>query len=384
MIEQVHVLQIVGDPVGGIRRHVHALLFGLSERGIRQSYAYSASSCDLVFRKELPGLERTLEGRLLPLRISKKPAFGDIANLIRLRRYVNANGITVVHGHGAKGGAYARLLAMLCKVSAVYTPHGGAVHNMFGKLEGFVYTLAEKVFLPMTDRLVFESKYSARAYFNKVGKQPPNWTVNHNGISLPAAREPEKSFPGPGEIINVGVFGMLRAQKGQIYAVRAVEKLVRSNSNILLHVYGDGPDRAQLASEAQKLGVADKVVFHGETDVPLAHMAEMDIVLIPSLFESFGYVAIEAFSLKRPVVASDAGGLPEIVSEGLDGLLVERGSPDGIAGAILRLIGEPGLAGKISAGGYRKLAANFSLDGMLDRLAEIYKNAGTEGTRGLS
>ncbi len=371
MAPDIHVLQLVGDPVGGIRRHVHALLFGLSARGLRQSYAYSTAASDQVFRKELPLLEAGLGGRLLPLKISKKPSPGDFANLAALRRYVRANGVTIVHGHGAKGGAYARLLALLCGVKAVYTPHGGAVHDMFGKAEGLAYTLAEKAFLPLTDRFVFESAYSARAYEKKIGR-PGRWTVNHNGIEPPPESPPARPFPARGEAVNIGVFAMLRGQKGQLYAVRAAAELARARSGVLLHLFGEGPDRAALEAEAARLGASGVVRFRGETEAPLERMREMDIVLIPSLFESFGYAAIEAFSLSRPVVAARTGGLPEIISDGEDGLLAEPGSGEALAAALRRLMDEDGLAARLAAKGRRKAAADFSLERMLAGIAGVY------------
>lgn len=372
MPKDIHVLQIVGDPVGGIRRHVHALLFGLSSYGIRQSYSYSTVSNDLVFREEIPSLIRLLEDRVLPLPIPKKPSLNDLSNIIRLRRFINEAGVTVVHGHGAKGGAYARILSILCDVKSVYTPHGGAVHDMFGPIESSVYTFAEKMLLPLTDKFVFESEYSSRAYFDRVGRRPRDWAINYNGIPKPSIDPSLKRFPASGEVLNIGVFGMLRSQKGQVYAIRAISS-INSRRPVRLHLYGDGQDKAFLIDEVRKLGVTNSVVFHGETSSPLECMRDMDIILIPSLFESFGYVAIEAFSLKRPVVASNVGGLPEIISDGKDGLLVAAKAQDEIAAGVIKLCDSPQLAEQMGEKGYLKAAEKFSLKSMLFGLAEIYK-----------
>ncbi len=372
---EAHVLQIVGEPAGGIRRHVHAILFGLKEaEGLRQSYVCADAGGDAAFEKELPELEALLGQGLLRLPISKRPGPRDIFNVIRLARFVRERGVTIVHGHGAKGGAYARMLTLLSGVKAVYTPHGGAVHNMFGRLEGAVYTLAEKMLLPLTESFVFESQYSAQAYFRKVGRRPRSWTVNYNGIAL-AGDVPARPFPGAAETLNIGVFGILRSQKGQIHAVRAAAEIAQARTNTLLHIYGSGPDREPLEAEAERLGITDKVLFHGETAVPLERMREMDIILIPSLFESFGYVAVEAFSLKRPVVATSTGGLPEIISDGVDGLLVQPASSTAAAAAVIRMINDPTLAQRLGGAGYRKLAEKFSLDSMLTNLAAVYEKA---------
>jgi glycosyltransferase involved in cell wall biosynthesis len=154
--------------------------------------------------------------------------------------------------------------------------------------------------------------------------------------------------------------------------VRAAAELARARSGVLLHLFGEGPDRAALEAEAARLGASGVVRFRGETEAPLERMREMDIVLIPSLFESFGYAAIEAFSLSRPVVAARTGGLPEIISDGEDGLLAEPGSGEALAAALRRLMDEDGLAARLAAKGRRKAAADFSLERMLAGIAGVY------------
>jgi len=375
-----HIMQIVGEPAGGIRRHVHSIIFGL--RGIpdlKQSYVCSASGGDAGFRKDLPELTEALDGRLLNLNIGKKPALSDISNLLRLARYVKEQNVSMIHGHGAKGGAYARLLAGLCGIKAVYTPHGGAVHKMFGWAEDKLYTAAEKLFFGFTDYFLFESSYTAEAYFAKVGKKPKNWTINYNGIPFPdtaVIHRESQAFgyaPGTGGSLNIGVFGILRPQKGQLYAIKAAAELVSRGIKVKLHIYGKGPDKAALESEVSRLGLAGTVIFHGEVDNPESHMSVMDIILIPSLFEAFGYVAVEAFALKKPVIASAAGGLREILTDGETGLLIQPQNSAAIATAVETFIKDPDKSRLLAARGYEKFLADFTLCRMLENLSGIYR-----------
>lgn len=371
-----HVLHIAGAPAGGIRRHIHAILFGLKDT--RQSYACSFSDGDSLFHRELPLLERTLDGRVLRLNVKKRPAFSDFSNLLRLRAFVIKNNVTIVHGHGAKGGAYARLLKTLCDVKSVYTPHGGAVHAMFSMPEEAVYRNVEKFLSRKTDFFVFESEYSRRAYVAKVGWEPANQVVNYSGIGLPDVARLDGEVlalgypPPPRMVPEVGVFGVLRSQKGQGVALAAVDILRRRGINIRLNIFGAGPDYARLVSAVEKAGIARLVRFHGEVINAPAHMRAMDIVLIPSLFESFGYVAIEAFSLRKPVIAAATGGLKEIVRHGEDGLLFEPGSPRAIADACQSLIQNPPLRAAFTEKGYSKYVSEFSEAKMIERLSKVY------------
>lgn len=374
-----HIMQIVGEPAGGIRRHVHSIIFGLRGiPGLKQSYVCSVSGGDAGFRKDLPALMGALESRLLNLNIGKKPALSDILNLLRLARYVKEQKVSIVHGHGAKGGAYARLLAGLCGCKAVYTPHGGAVHKMFGWAEDKIYTAAEKLFFGFTDHFLFESSYTAQAYFAKVGKQPKNWIINHNGIPLPdmaAIRRESQALgyaPGTGGILNIGVFGILRPQKGQLYAIKAAAELVSRDIKVKLHIYGKGPDQAALDSEVSRLGLTETVIFHGEVGNPQPHMFAMDIILIPSLFEAFGYVAIEAFSLGKPVVAAFVGGLKEIITDGINGLLVLPGDHMAMAEALERLSTDARLRAELAVKGSERFAQDFTEDRMVARIKEVY------------
>lgn len=375
----MHIMQIVGEPAGGIRRHVHSIIFGL--RGIpdlKQSYVCSASGGDAGFKKDLPALMETLDSRLLNLNIGKKPGFSDIANLLRLARYVKEREVSIVHGHGAKGGAYARLLAKLCGVKAVYTPHGGAVHKMFGWAEDKLYTAAEKLFFGFTDYFLFESSYTAEAYFAKVGKKPKNWTINHNGIPTPdieAVQRESQSLgcaSGAGGILNIGVFGILRPQKGQLYAIKAAAELVSRGIKAKLHLYGKGPDKAALESEVSRLGLTGAVLFHGEVENPEPHMSVMDLILIPSLFEAFGYVAIEAFSLGKPVVAASTGGLKEIITDGVNGLLTAPGAHLAMAEALAKLSTDPRLRAELAAKGRERFARDFTEARMVARIIKVY------------
>jgi glycosyltransferase involved in cell wall biosynthesis len=376
--EKKHVLQIIGEPVGGIRKHVHALLFGLSRTEIKQSYSYSILNTDPIFEDELPKIQEILQNRLLPLKIGKRPNLLDCVNILRLIKYVKKNKVTIVHGHGAKGGAYARMLKKFCGVKAIYTPHGGFVHKMFNPVEEFLYSSVEKYLSKYTDFFVFESKYSAEAYFEKIGQiEKSRWIINYSGITIPDIKKitkEAKSLKYPKDNFKIGVFGILRAQKGQVYAVEALSELLKQNVNIELHLFGDGPDRKKLENNAKELGVDKNIYFHGMIDNIYPHMYCMDIVLIPSLFESFGYVALEAFALKKPIIASNVGGLKEIIMNGEDGISVNIKNISEIVDAIKYYIENPKTMVEFADNGYSRVVSEFDECKMIEKLNKIYSS----------
>lgn len=377
--ERIRVLQIVGDPVGGIRKHVHSLLSGLDGAEFELSYAYSTRRADARFHEEIASLRQRLAGEL-PLSIGKKPGPSDLLNLARLARFVRAQRPAIIHGHGAKGGLYARLVSRLCGIKSVYTPHGGAVHRMFSRLGEAVYAATERLLLPLTDFLLFESDYAAQAFAAKVGRPAGRWLVNPNGTPDPdipdvARRSAALGYGAAGgREVHVGIFAMLRPEKGQAYAIRAAGELVQAGQPVFLHLFGDGPDRGRLEALVKELRLEGRVLFHGDVADADAHLWAMDLVLIPSLFESFGLAAVEAMALGKPVIASRVGGLPEVLADGQAGVLVPPQDPAAIRRAVAAFLADPGRYAALAEAGRRRCQEHFTERRMVDAVAGVYRS----------
>ncbi|MCG3115729.1 MAG: glycosyltransferase family 4 protein [Candidatus Manganitrophus sp. SA1] len=368
-------MQIVGDPVGGIRKHVHSILFGLDDARFNQSYAYSTVSCDKKFRQELIEIERSFPEATIPLQIKKDLGFSDLLNIWKLKKYVKKKGVDIVHGHGAKGGAYARILKKLCGVKAIYTPHGGTVHNMFSFIPDIVYSKIEKVLYHLTDYFIFESNYTATQYHSKVGYSSCRWIVNYSGVApvnIADIASKSKSLRYTTHLnapLQMGLFGMLRPQKGQIYAIKAVAELANKGIIAHLHIFGEGPDRASLIAVADKLGIGSQVFFYGEVSDVEPYIYSMDLIIIPSLFESFGYVALEALLMNKFVIASNVGGLKEIILHGESGLLIPEGNPSEICKAVLFFLSN---MSRKSTPNLQYHLEKFSLKTMLSNISNVY------------
>ena len=376
--EKIHVLQLVGDPVGGIRKHVHSIMEGLDRAEFEQSYAYSVISTDAKFEPDLVKLKHQLK-RVIPLIVKKRPGLRDLVNLYILVKYVRTTNVNVIHGHGAKGGLYARVVGRICGVKSVYTPHGGVAHSMFSKAEEVLYTSVEKLLYGWTDCFVFESNYTAQAFQKKIGRSSGRWIVNYNGISIPnIGSEVSRLIESDSGLIfsdslHVGVFGLLRTQKGQEYAIRAVSQLKAKNKLICLHIYGDGPDRERLEHLTKSIGVTDSVTFYGDVTDVETHMNRMDVIIVPSLFESFGYVAVEAMALGKPVIASKTGGLSEVV-DNESGIFVRPGNVDDIEQAIIFCLEYPEQIKQKAMQGRHRAETEFSLDRMIGRISTVYES----------
>lgn len=185
----------------------------------------------------------------------------------------------------------------------------------------------------------------------------------HNGV----ADEQTASVPRLAEGPTIGSFGRLVPEKGIDDLLRAMTRLQTATAAIV----GDGPERESLERLALELGVADRVRFVGWTDARRYYGA-VDVVAIPSRFESFSIVAVEAMLAERPVVAFDVGGLSEVVVDGETGLLVPAGDEVALASALQRLLDDPGLRASLGREGRAVARARFTPEAMARAYEALY------------
>jgi glycosyltransferase involved in cell wall biosynthesis len=178
----------------------------------------------------------------------------------------------------------------------------------------------------------------------------------------------------------VGAFGRLAPVKNYPLFLEAA-RLVLEQEPVSFVIAGDGPQRSQLESLAGRLGIADRVRFVGWLGNPYPLLSIVDLVVLTSSAEGFGLALLEAMALERPVVATAVGAVPEIVRDGVTGLLVPSREPAALASAIVRLLRDPSLRRALGRQG-RELARQFSPTTMCDRVEEVYFSAIERRSRG--
>ena len=166
--------------------------------------------------------------------------------------------------------------------------------------------------------------------------------------------------------------GRLVEEKGHRFLLRAFAALREKCPRNRLLLAGSGNQMGQLQKLARELGVRDKINFLGERrDIPRV-LAALDIFVLPSLTEALPISLLEAMAAGRPTIASRVGGIPEIVREGVNGLLVPPADPPGLADAIEALIGDRGRARRIGEAGQRTVEKNFTADQMAYATGAVY------------
>jgi glycosyltransferase involved in cell wall biosynthesis len=344
-----------------------------SRRGHAVGLLCDATSADPLTESRLADIAPELELGLARVAMPRDLGLADLSALTTTRDVALAVRADVLHGHGAKGGAYARLAAAAIRrrgllVSAFYTPHGGSLHFEPTSAKGRVYMTAERWLLRATDGLIFESTYAARTFATKVGPANAAQRVIPNGISLPEL-DPVIAAPDAADIVFVGE---LRRLKGVDVLLEALA-LVRRERPCRAVVVGAGPEAPVFIAQAAALGLGEAVTFPGAMPARDAFRLGRTLVM-PSRAESLPYIALEAAAAGLPLIATDVGGVPEIVA-GTDTSLVPPGDAGALASAILEALRDPAAA-RARAGRLRAaITGRFTVPAMAEAVLAFYESA---------
>lgn len=359
------ILHVLRTPVGGLFRHVLDLTRGQVARGHRVGLVMDADSggpqADAALRELAPSLALGLSRQSM----RRAPGLSDFAALMHVRRRIAATRLDVVHGHGAKGGAYARLAAG-GGVLRVYTPHGGSLHYDHSTLAGRIYLGAERLLMPRTDLITFESAYSDRVFRDKIGDPPALSRIVHNGVSA-GEFEPVALAAGAADLLFVGE---LRRLKGVDVLIDAIARLRAGGRPVTATIVGAGAERATFERQAAGLGLAEAVRFAGAMPARAA-FAKGRILVVPSRAEALPYIVLEAAAAGKPLIATHVGGMAEIFGPAA-GRLVPPDDAAVLAGAIAAALDRPDDTGRQAAALRQRIAADFTVDGMVDGVLAAY------------
>ena len=300
----------------------------------------------------------------------RAPGVADIAALIHVMRRIGATHADVVHGHGAKGGAYARLACNARRAIRVYTPHGGSLHFDRGTLAGRLYLGVERLLMSRSDLIVFESGYSAEVFRQKVGNPLGLARIVHNGVTAaefePVAvaaggdRSPVHRRAAPSQ-------GRRRADRGHRPPARPRPP-------------GDGDHRRRRRrARRNSSGRPTVSASRGAVRFPGAMPARQAfalgrVLVVPSRAESLPYVVLEAGAAGKPLIATRVGGIAEILGPDA-GRLVPPNDAGALAEAILRSLDRPDETAAAAAALRARIAQGFSVDSMVDGVLAAYAEA---------
>lgn len=353
-----HVLLVLEATIGGTRRHLRDLALGLAARGWRVDVAYSPLR-DPCFVDDLPLFG---EAGIGCHEIRMHRGFAPIADLVavvRLRALARRLRPDVIHCHSTKAGLVGRLAACGLGAKVLYTPHCFAF-EMDSSFRG-LYRLIERILVPLADRLVAVCEDEARLA-RGIGYRPERVRVVYNGIDASGV---VRDVPKSREIVFIG---RAARQKGLDILLEAYRRLLEKRPGARLSVMSDvtGALRAGLLEAGAEL------VPFGSQRESAAFLASGSILAMPSRWEAFPYLLLEAMAAGVPVVASEAGGVREAVRDGEEGVLIPPEAPGALAEALLRLLDSPAERDRLGRAG-REAVKTWTLGRMVASIEEVYR-----------
>ncbi|WP_244477279.1 glycosyltransferase [Methylobacterium sp. Leaf125] len=329
------MLHVFRAPVGGLFRHVVDLARLQASAGHQVGLVCDASTGGERAAQALAELAPCLALGITRLPMRRNPHPSDLAALRTIARRAAAVGATVLHGHGAKGGVYARMAVVPGPAPIrAYTPHGGSYNYKPGTLRHRFYMGLERLMGLRTDVFLFESEYVAGRHRAYAGDPRRITRIVHNGISeaefapiVPAA-----------ERVDLVYIGELRDAKGVPFLLDALLRLRAAGRPLRLLMVGSGPDSAVLADRVVAMGLGEAVSFEPPQAIRPV-LARGRVMVVPSLAESLPYVVLEAAAACQPLVATNVGGIPEIFGAAASDLVPPRDG-QALAEAIARVLDE--------------------------------------------
>ena len=366
-LNSLKIVHVTRTPVGGIFRHILDVASGQAARGHQVGIVCDSTTGGARAEAALAAIAPQMKLGIARFAMQRELGPADLMGFVHVSRHLAALRPDVLHGHGAKGGAFVRLNPARSAIR-VYTPHGGSLHYGRHTLRGMVYGKIERFLSRRTELFLFESAFARNAYEAIVGRPRGTVHVVFNGIS---AAEMTLVPPNPdaADIVSVGEF---RHIKGTDVLLDAVAVLHRSGRPVTLAVAGDGEEGPALRDQVARLGLVDSIRFLGHTPARQA-FAHGRLLVMPSRADSLPYVAIEAAGTGIPIIASRVGGIPEILDS--DGTMVPPENPGLLAQAIAAALDDPADAKARAARLRDRIGRLFSQDAMVEGVLTGYREA---------
>ncbi|MBX3569203.1 MAG: glycosyltransferase [Rhizobiaceae bacterium] len=369
----MRIVHCFRSPVGGIFRHVRDLTEAQVAAGHKVGIVCDSTTGGEFEERLFSALSDRLELGVHRTPMQRHVGPGDLAAAWRTFRLIKELRPDIVHGHGAKGGVYARLFGTLLRVfrsrvARLYSPHGGSLHYDENTTTGKVFFGLERLMGRFTDHLLFVSDYERRTYRQKVGEPPIPNSLVYNGLRA-GEFEPVALEADAADFLYIG---MMRDLKGPDLFLDALARVEAAAGRPLRAVMvGDGDDLSSYKQQAIRLGFGERVRFVPPTAARQA-FAFGRVIVIPSRAEAMPYIVLEALAAGKTMVATGVGGIPEIFPAGSPALV----QPDvgSLAQAMGRALSDPdGFARLMPTAS--DLKARFSAEVMAAEIVAAYEHA---------
>jgi glycosyltransferase involved in cell wall biosynthesis len=360
MIKIVHVVEDL--KIGGIERIIEHIALFLNARRFE---------IDVLCLSEGGAIADKLVTHKKNVTILNITNFHNPFSVLKVATWLKRKKIDIVHTHGYPAGVLGRVASFFAGVPCIFHH----VHSTYFNLHKRNH-LIERFLGRFTQKVICCSESVKRYVLEQENIPEDKLIVIYNGIPEPKTLKASevkglrKSLDIPRKSKVIGCVASLTQHKGHRYLLEALQTI----DDTYLLLIGDGPLRRKLADKASTLNIDSRVIFAGSQIEATLYMHIMDIVVLSSAErEGLGISLIEAMALSKPVVATNIGGIPEVVDDGRTGILVSPRDSDALANALRKLLTSAELMRDLGLQGRERYIEMFTLNNMLRRIEELYE-----------
>jgi len=367
--QKLRILHATRAPVGGILRHILDVANGQADRGHEVGIITDSLTGGERAKQALAEIAPRLRLGIHRVAIRREVVPADILAWASFQRLIRSLNPHVLHGHGAKAGAFTRLMTAAKGRIRIYTPHGGSLHYPVTTLKGNIFARLERALMNNTDLFLFESAFARDTYQRTIGTPKGLVRCVFNGVT-DAEFEPVARAEDATDIAYVGEF---RHIKGADLLIDAVARLRAEGRPVTLTLGGDGEESANLKAQVERLGLAGAVRFIGHVKARYG-FSKGTLLVVPSRGDSMPYVVIEAAAAGVPMIAAKVGGIPEIFDTHTDALFASSNA-DAMADAIKAALDNPAATLERARSLRERILQHFSQKAMVEGVLAGYRDA---------
>lgn len=370
---RIKVLQVINDTgtgIGGGENYILTLAKHMPKAGF-----------DLVCTCYPGGeFEKVLKGNGIesfPINLSRK---GSFSVAMAIAGFCRNNNVDIVHAHGATGALAARMASLIPGGIRPVTTYHIAITNItdipFWKKK--IFALFDRS-TSVVDKKILSVSHAVKEIMIREAFFARNRiSVLHSGIDVSRFKNRQRGkvrrelcLPDPVTVI--GVVARLSEEKGIGYLLEAMPHVLERYPNLYLLIAGDGPIKDKLKNLSVHMGLEQNVIFLGyRNDIP-EFMTDLDLLVMPSLAEGFPLSLLEGMAVGLPIVATRVGGIPEIITDGREGILVSPSDPLALSNSIIHILEDEPFRKEMIEKDREKVNILFSLEKMLTEMSKIYR-----------
>lgn len=317
---------------------------------------------------------------IIPDLIRRINPIKDLIALIRLYNFIRKYKFDIVHTHTSKVGILGRLAAKLAGAPIIFhTPHGSIFHPIYyGPKTIFLLSRIENFVAFFSNKIITCSNNEKKDFLeHKIASEDKyitiNWGVKQDDFLQTYDRASKrKELKIPDDAILIGNINRLVPEKGHFFCLEAFRMVLDRLPRVLLLIVGDGLLRKEIEAKINELDLNDNVIMIGHRDDVASILSGLDISLHTSIWEGTPLAIIEAMLMGKAIIATNVGGVPELIEDGVTGILVAPYDKDALAEAIIKLINNKALAKRIGEAASKRAKEKFTLKLMLEKISNLY------------